>query len=355
VKRLLAVLACVLLFGAACTKPSGSRAAATVNGEEITNQSVVDELNAIGGNDDYLAALEKSLVANGSRVKGDAAGSYDSSFVTQVLQRQINYAIVHQELARRGVVADDSCKSSGRQDVYSTLGGGDTDKGKTVLAKFPEAYQDQIVTRDTDVLVLQATLSNQPCVSADAAKAYYDAHTADFEQACLSLIVLTDPAAADAVMAQLRGGADFATVAKASSTDANTAATGGDVGCVAKSSIPAQLDAAAFQTAIGEIADPVPTTTGTFIIKVNDRKSPAFADIESQAEELAASAAGQALNSWYNDAIVAAQISVDSRYGTWDATNGRITPPASATTTTVAPASDGGASIVTVPDTPSSS
>jgi len=231
---------------------------------------------------------------------------------------------------------------------------GNTDKGKALLATLPQAYQDTMLTRDADVLVLTAALADQPCVSADAAKAYYDAHPTAFDQACLSIIVLSDPTTADAVLAQLRGGADFATVAKASSADATSAAAGGDVGCVAKSAIPAQLDDAAFKTAIGQVADPVLTTQGTFIIKVNDRKTPAYADIESKAEELAASTAGQALNQWYNDAIKAATVTVDARYGTWDPTTGRITPPVSATTTTVAPSSDAGASIVTVPDSSSS-
>ena len=350
-KRLLAALAGLLIVGAACTPPAGSRAAATVNGDDITNQAVVDELNAIGGNEVYLTAIEKSLVTNGGRVRGDAAGSYDGSFVTQVLQRQINYAIVHQEIAHRGLVADDSCKSVALQDVYSTLGSGDTDKGKAVLQQFPADYQATMITRDTDVLVLQAALAGQPCVSADAAKTYYDAHKGDFDQVCLSVILLTDPTAADGIMTQLRGGTDFATVAKASSTDKTTAATGGDVGCVPKAQVPQQLDNAVFQTAIGQVADPVTTSGGVYIIKVNDRKTPEYSEIESQAEELAATAASQALNQWYNQAITGAHVTVDGRYGTWDAANGQITPPASASTTTTAP---GTGAPIAVPDASSS-
>ncbi|MEY2570051.1 MAG: hypothetical protein QOE63_401 [Acidimicrobiaceae bacterium] len=350
-KRLLALLACVLLFGAACTKPSGTRLAATVNGEEITNQSVVDELNAVGGNEQYLADLEQSLLTKGKRVKGDAAGSYDGTYVSGVLQTQITYAVVHQEVVRRGLVADDSCKASALQDVYSTMGKGDTDAGKTVLAKFPQSYQGVLVSRDTDTLILQAALLNLPCVSGDAAKAYYDAHQSDFDQTCLAGILVTDPTKVDAIMAQLRGGADFATVAQASSDDPTTQAKGGDLGCHAASEFsPGDPKLTA---PVGQLLDPVQSAQGTAILKVTDRKSPAYADVASQAEELAATAAGQAISQWFVDSIKGAVITVDARYGTWDPQQG-VVPPASATTTTVAPSSDSGASIVTVPDTSSS-
>jgi len=348
VKRLLALLACLLLFGAACTKPSGSRAAATVNGQEITNQSVVDELDAIGGNEQYVGALEQSLLANGNRVKGDAAGSYDGSFVSRVLQTQITYTVVHQEVVHRGLAADDSCKSSARQDVYSSLGKGNADAGKAVLAKFPQSYQDVLIGRDTDTLVLQAALLSLPCVSGDAAKAYYDAHPTDFDQTCLSVILVTDPTTVDGIMAQLRGGADFAAVAQASSDDATTKAQGGDDGCQPASKF--QPGDPILTAPIGQVLDPRQISQGTLIVKVTDRKSPAFADIASQAEELAATAAGQAISQWFTDAIAGASVKVDPRYGTWDSTKG-LTP---ATTTTTAPSSNGGASIVTVPDTSSS-
>jgi len=327
VKRLLVLVACAVVVASACTKPAG--VAAAVNGVRITNSSLVDELNAIKGNGDLLAYYQQS-----QPVLGEKPGTFNLDFVSEVLLEKIQFELVRQDLTHRHVVPDDGCRAAGQNDAYSTYGAGDVDKGRQILDALPSWFRDELVSRHVNLLALQASLINQPCVSSDAARAYYDAHTSDFDESCLSVIQLTDPSQVDAIMAQLRGGADFATVAKASSADPGSAANGGDVGCLTKNRLPAQVVDAAFNTPVGQVADPIQSSQGTLILKVTDRKTPAYADVQSEAEELAASASNDTLGQWYTQVVANATVAVDGRYGTWNPQSGSLTPAATATSTT---------------------
>ena len=344
-KRLLVLVACAVVVVSACTKPAG--VAADVNGTRITSRSLVDELNAIKGNGDLLGYYQQS-----QPVLGQKPGTFNLDFVTEVLLEKIQFELVRQDLEHRHITPDDGCRAAGQDDAYATYGGGDVDKGRQILDAVPPWFRDELVSRHVNLLALQAALVNQPCVSSDAARAYYDAHTSDFDESCLSVIQLSDPSKVDAIMAQLRGGADFATVAKASSVDTSTAANGGDVGCLTKNQLPAQVLDAAFNTPIGQVADPIQTSQGTLILKVTNRKTPAYTDVQSEAQQLAASASRDTIGQWYTQVIANASVAVDGRYGTWDSQNGNIKAPPTATTATTTPiAPSGTAPTGTAPST----
>jgi len=328
VKRLLVLVACAAALASACSKPAG--VAANVNGVRITNKSLVDELDVIKDDSDLTAYYQQG----GASVVGKKPGTFDGDFVSQLLSVRIQYELLRQDLVKRHITPDDSCRAAGQDDAYSELGSGDVDKGRQILDKIPSWYRDELISRSVNLLTLQAALINQPCRSTDAARAYYDAHKADFDQSCLSVIQLTDASKVDAVMAQLRGGADFATVAKASSADASSAADGGAVGCLSRNQLPAQVVDAAFNTPVGGIADPIQTTQGTLILKITDRKTPAYSDVESQAAQLAQSASGDALRQWFSQVVANAVVHVDPRYGTWDTQQGGLQPPTTSSAST---------------------
>jgi hypothetical protein len=68
-------------------------------------------------------------------------------------------------------------------------------------------------------------------LSASAVSGYYLSNQPQFTVDCVSVIATDTQAHADQLVAQLKGGASFATVAKASSLDSQTAANGGVLGC----------------------------------------------------------------------------------------------------------------------------
>lgn len=348
-KRLLAALACCLaLVGAACTK-GGTRPAATVNGTAISTQALVDELDAISANKEYLEGLKEAEQNQGGKVEGSTPGSFDLAFATQTLRSQIFYLLIHDEVRRQNLKADDACVQAARKEVYAGVGFNDPTKGEATFAKFSKKYQDTLLQRDTDLLVLQAHLAGQDCVPDDPAKVYYDANPGEFEQTCGSVIVVADQAAADAAAARLKNGEDFAAVASAVSLDTTTAAKGGDFGCKTKSELSTNAIPPVFTTPVGQVSAPASLGSGFLIVKVVSRQQAALEDVRQQAEELAANQASTALNAFVQQAAQSATVTVDPRYGSWNPQTMSIDMPDTATT---APA--GADSSSTLPDSSSS-
>ena len=108
-------------------------------------------------------------------------------------------------------------------------------------------------------------------------------------------------ATADTLVAELRGGADFATIAAAQSDDPGSRDQGGDIGYFDRNgqadsgaTYPPELVAAAFSLAEGLISDPIRTSFGWHVIEVTDRELP---DREVQLRE----ARTEALDKWLEE------------------------------------------------------
>lgn len=95
-------------------------------------------------------------------------------------------------------------------------------------------------------------------------------------------------AKAEAILAELKGGADFATVAKAKSDDTGSKAKGGELGPIKRGDgvLPQKFEDALFAAAAaGELIGPVETEFGWHVIRLNDVKparTQPFEDAEVQ-------------------------------------------------------------------------
>ena len=99
------------------------------------------------------------------------------------------------------------------------------------------------------------------------------------------ILVATEDEAKD-IEAQLKKGADFATLAKEKSKDPG-AADGGDLGYFTKDQMVPEFADAAFKLDKGQISDPVKTQFGWHIIEVEDKRTkptPTFDEVKSQLE-----------------------------------------------------------------------
>jgi hypothetical protein len=334
--RRAALLPClVATFLAACA--GDAEPAATVDGTPITQQAIVDELEAIQGNPEYVEALE----GTGARVLGEDAGAFDAGFVAAQLGLRIRYALVGNEVERRDLDIDDACRDAARDGVLSRLAGvSATGDGEDVLEKFPDEYVDYLVQREAEVLVLQGDLAGQPCVTDDAVETYYDEHRQEFQQACSGHILVATRAEADEIVALLRGGADFATVAAERSTDPGSAQQGGQLPCVRRGELIPEFESALFSQEVGVIGDPVETEFGFHVIRVDARQVAPLDEVRDQVVEVMRADVENAFGQWFGEAIASAEIDVDPRYGEWDASVADVvrSPEATPSTTTTTPA-----------------
>jgi len=95
---------------------------------------------------------------------------------------------------------------------------------------------------------------------------------------------------AKAILVQLKGGADFATLAKEKSKDPG-AADGGDLGYFTKEQMVPEFAEVAFKLDKGQLSDPVKTQFGWHVIKVEDKRmkpTPTFDQVKGQIENFVA-------------------------------------------------------------------
>ena len=146
--------------------------------------------------------------------------------------------------------------------------------------------------------VIRAEVADRIAVSEKDARAYYEAHSADFDipaQATVSEIVIkaADPeretkrGAAEAVRARVSAaGADFAAVA-AEVSDAGTKKAGGLLGTVKKGDLAEALEKAAFTIPVGDVSPVIEAGYGFHILKVDARTDEAlkpFDDVKAEIE-----------------------------------------------------------------------
>ena len=133
------------------------------------------------------------------------------------------------------------------------------------------------------------TIANS--VTEEAVRAEYDKFVADFvpaDEIRASHILVPTEEEANAVKAELDGGADFATLAKGKSIDPG-AANGGDLGFFGPGMMVAPFEAAAFAlTDVGQVSAPVQSQFGWHVIRLEEKRqssAPAFEQVAAQLQQ----------------------------------------------------------------------
>jgi parvulin-like peptidyl-prolyl isomerase len=142
-------------------------------------------------------------------------------------------------------------------------------------------------------------------VSDAEVKAYYKSHTSEFQQAAsrtVRHILVKKKTLADSIYSQLKGGGDFASLAKKYSLDTVSAAQGGKYDAVKGQSV-APFDKVAFELKVNEISKPVHTQYGWHVIQALTAIKPAQTKSESSVaaqikSQLLQNKQKQAVNDW---------------------------------------------------------
>ncbi len=147
------------------------------------------------------------------------------------------------------------------------------------------------IARAADQAMQTALLQKEisPLITEPALKARYDRDFAGKPgetEVHARHILVTNEADAKAAIAELKAGGDFATIAKARSTDPGSA-EGGDLGFFKQGDMVPEFAAVAFALKPGEISQtPVKSQFGWHVIKVEERRQAPPASFEEQHDQI---------------------------------------------------------------------
>jgi peptidyl-prolyl cis-trans isomerase C len=234
---------------------------------------------------------ELDQVVSGARANATAAGQQlPSDFDVSVL----NQLVTIQVLLQTATPADQAAGKIDADQQYTNL-----------LKRFvsPEAFEKQLKAVGMTVADLRAKATQEAVakaalkralnvnISDDDAKAYYTQHSSDFElpeqiHARHILLMTIDPATrsplstntvvakrrqAEDLLKQIRGGTDFAELAKKYSEDPGSKENGGELPNFSRGQMVPEFESAALALTNSEVSDIVTSPFGFHIIKMLEK------------------------------------------------------------------------------------
>jgi len=229
---------------------------ATVNGQPITEDALVEQLKYGPGPSLLVQMIDERLI------------------LTEARRRQIQPSAQQIELKLSTAVS----RSGSRQALTSLLQkqGMSLDEFKDRLRR--DAMLDEIAIQQ--ISVSQADI-----------KQYYQHNQEQFsygEQVRARMILVETKQNAEAVMSALEAGGDFAGLAKALSIDPGTADQEGDMGYFERDDYAPEITQVAFGLQTGEMSDIFEAPDGYCILKVEDRRPAGVEPIEQVQDEITA-------------------------------------------------------------------
>lgn len=151
-------------------------------------------------------------------------------------------------------------------------------------------------------------------VTDEALQAAYDARFKDAapqtEYSAAHILVATQEEA-DAIKSELAGGADFAEIAKAKSTDTGSGANGGDLGWFGLGMMVKPFEDAVVAAKVGEVSGPIQTDFGFHLILVKETRVAEKPTLDQLRDELAAEVENAAINAKLEELTKGATVTRD--------------------------------------------
>lgn len=272
---------------------------------KIDRSEFEKELKALNDNRQLQAA------SGGNGLSGAGKKTVDPRLAAGWLTAVIYDRLITREFERRRLEVTLADTEQARTQLSTQFG------SPQVADDFPEWFRDRLVARNARAVALRSALAGLS-FSDESLRAYFEQNKGDFGQNCLSHILVRSRADAEAVRARLRGGEDFATVARAVSIDTGSGARGGDLGCNPKGAFVPEFDEAASQLPVGQISEPVQTQYGFHVILVNERKDVTFEEAKEEVRAALNSQSQAAFRQFLQQAVNSVRVTVDERYGTFE-------------------------------------
>ncbi|MDU1316318.1 peptidylprolyl isomerase [Anaerococcus hydrogenalis] len=227
-------------------------AVAIVGGDKITKDSYKDEMS-----------FYSAMLASQQQLK------------PSIVQMLVQDKLIADDMKKNNVKVDDKELDDKFLQYIQQFGG--QEKFDKMLEdynmssdKFKETIKkDQIYQKHRDWFEKKHPVSDKD------AKKYFDEHKETLAQVKASHILVADENTANEVKKKIDDGADFAELAKEYSKDTANSNKGGDLGYFTKDKMVKEFADKAFSMKKGEVSEPVKTSYGYHIIKVDDKKDTA--------------------------------------------------------------------------------
>lgn len=230
----------------------------------------------------------------------------------QTLETMISEELVKQESDKANIQVTDADLEKEMDQIKKSFGS--DEEFAQALATYNMTLDS--LKKDMHVQVqLRKLLEPQVKITDEEIKTYYDSNLDSLktpEQVRASHILVATKEEADAVLASLQGGADFAALAKEKSTDTASKEAGGDLDFFPKGLMEEPFETAAFALKTGELSSVVETSHGFHVIKATDHKDAATPTLDEKKEEIRQTLSEQQIStlsqSWLQEKRAAASV-----------------------------------------------
>lgn len=319
----LALVLAPLLVLSACSSGGSSSAAATINGKEISDSDFRSMLEMFVEHPNYAEALiGKPASTSGSEAK------VDSAFAAEVLGLVILFELIDQEAANRSLVVAETDLANVTESFPAEV--------MAILDEIPTKDSQQFIRWNAQLQLIRDHVAaelggtDEP-ISDDEIKAFYHENQELFnDQVCAHHILVDTEDEALTLIDQLEADGDIEELARDFSTDPSAAQNGGDLGCSSPSRYVPEFADAISTGEVGAVLGPVQTDFGYHVIRVDSRgvsledaTDDIRANLESQREAGPQAAFAEAIQ----NLVDASTITVNAKYGRWDASFGGVVPP----------------------------
>jgi parvulin-like peptidyl-prolyl isomerase len=258
---------------------------------------------------DLMSTAEASFKQQGRTFPKQGTAEY-ATIKSQAVTLLVQQAEREEKAKDLGVEISDKQIDARLKQIKQQYFGGKEAQYKSQLKK--QGLSEAQVRADIKAQLISEELfkkvtSDVKVSDADVHK-YYVAHPTQYKQPesrQVRHILVKKKALADTIYTQLKGGADFAKLAKKYSLDTVSAAQGGNYNAIKGQSV-APFDKVAFELKTNEISKPVQTQYGWHVIQALKPITPAGTTPEKQAadqirQQLLQTKKNEAVNTWAKD------------------------------------------------------
>jgi foldase protein PrsA len=184
-----------------------------------------------------------------------------------ILEMLVQDALLRDFVLSTGYVVDEEEVTKNLDELNASL-----DEQEDTRAMYEEIGVDEAFLKDQVTgSLLMTEFSNIINAEIDADQAKLDDLYENYAvQVSASHILVEDDITAALVKEKLKAGEDFAALAEEYSQDPGSASAGGSLGYFARGVMVSEFEDVAFNLAVGEISEPVQSSFGYHIIKVDD-------------------------------------------------------------------------------------